>query len=237
MLSLDVDRHEEVPARYVARALTQPEGTLALSFSNYTAFIATNQNAGWVPTFAFGVTKDVEIAASAPLRYDEGLRDWTYLDPIVDLTVAFFDEDDVELGARVGALIPATSHAGANVHLAVPMLWRATDVLRVDAAVEVGRSFGTPSAAGLRVPVGLTWQAASWFYTGLGGAPNVGFEGPSKTCLDAFAVFGLTLHARERAQMDISVRLFAENVGAGDRGKALDGGGATINAGFFPDIY
>lgn len=237
MLSRDVERHEEVPARYVARALTQPEGTLALAFSNYTAFIATNQNVGWVPTFAFGVTKEVEIAASAPLRYDEGVGDWTFLDPMVDLTFAFLDADDVELGARVGALIPATSSAGVGGRLAIPMLWRATEALRVDAAVEVGRSFGTPKASGLRVPVGLTWQAAKWFYTGLGGAPNVGLEGPSKTCLDAFAVIGLTLHARERAQMDINVRLFAENVGAGDRGKTLDGGGAIISAGFFPDIY
>jgi hypothetical protein len=226
-----------MPAEFVKRALTQPEGTLSLSFANYSAFIATTQSVGWVPVFAFGITSDVEVAVSAPLRYDEGLGDWTYLDPIGDVTLKLAEADDWEVGVRAGALIPVTSDAGAALRLGVPLLLRVAESLRVDAAAEVMWTFGKPTSAGIRVPVGVTWQAASWFFTGLGAAPNIGVGGRSKTALDPFALLGLTLGARERAQMDITARLFVENLGAGDRGKFADGAGAVITAGFFPDIY
>lgn len=235
--SLAVDRRLEAPAAYVERALTQPEGTLSLAFANYAAFIGTTQSVGWVPVFAFGVTSDVEFAVSAPLRYDEGLRDWTFLDPIVDLMFKVSDSDDLEIALRAGALFPVTSEAGTALRLGVPLLYRFTNTLRLDAAAELMWTFGKPTAAGVRFPVGLTWQAASWFYTGLGGAPNVGVSGSGKTGVDPFALVGLTLGARGRAQMDVSVRFFAENLGAGDEGKLADGAGTIISVGFFPDLY
>jgi hypothetical protein len=226
-----------MPAEYVDRALTQPEGTLSLSFANYSAFIATAQSVGWVPVFAFGITSDVEFAVSAPLRYDEGVGDWTYLDPIGEVTFKVAEADAWEVGVRAGILLPVTSNAGAALRLGVPLLLRLGDSLRVDAAAEVMWTFGKPTSAGIRVPVGLTWQAASWLFTGLGAAPNIGVGGRSKTGLDPFALLGLTLGARERAQMDVTARFFVENLGAGDRGKFADGAGTIITVGFFPDIY
>ncbi len=235
--SLAVDRRLETPAEYVDRALTQPEGTLSLSFANYNAFSGTSQSVGWVPVFAFGITSDVEFSASAPLRYDEGLGDWTYLDPIGELTFKVVESEGWEAGLRVGVLLPVTSNAGAAVRLGVPVLLRLTDVLRLDAAAELMWTFQKPKSAGVRVPVGLTWQPASWLFTGLGAAPNVGVGGRSKTSVDPFALLGVTLGARERAQMDISARVFIENLGAGEGDKSWDGVGAVITAGFFPDIY
>lgn len=235
--SLAVDRRLETPAEYVDRALTQPEGTLSLSFANYNAFSGTSQSVGWVPVFAFGITSDVEFSASAPLRYDEGLGDWTYLDPIGELTFKVVESEGWEAGLRVGVLLPVTSNAGAAVRLGVPVLLRLTDVLRLDAAAELMWTFEKPKSAGVRVPVGLTWQPASWLFTGFGAAPNVGVGGRSKTSVDPFALLGVTLGARERAQMDISARVFIENLGAGEGDESWDGVGAVITAGFFPDIY
>lgn len=226
-----------MPAEYVERALTQPEGTLSLSFANYLAFIATAQSVGWVPVFAFGITSDVELAVSAPLRYDEGLADWTFLDPIGEVTVKIAESDDWEAGVRAGVMLPVTSEAGAALRFAVPLLLRVGESLRVDAAGELMWTFDKPTSAGIRVPVGLTWQAAPWLFAGLGAAPNVGVGGRSKTSVDPFATLGLTLGARDRAQMDITARFFVENLGAGDRGKFADGAGTVITAGFFPDIY
>jgi hypothetical protein len=234
---LDVDRYAEVPAAYVQRSLTQPEGTFGLAFANYSAFIAATEAVGWVPVFAFGVTSGFEVSVSAPLRYDEGLRDWAFLDPIPELTLHLFDSSELEVGLRAGAVLPVTSDSGTTFRLGVPLLWRAVDLLRVDAGAEVGWTFTRPRAAGVRIPLSATVQVAPWLFTGLGGAPNFGVGAGGKTAVDAHALLGLTLGARERAQLDITVRFFAENIGDGDDGQFADGAGTVITFGFFPDIY
>lgn len=219
------------------RSLTQPEGTFGLSFANYSAFIAATEAVGWVPVFAFGVTADFEVSVSAPLRYDEGLRDWAFLDPIPELTYHLFDSAELEVGVRGSAVVPVTSNSGTALRLGVPLLWRAADVLRVDAGAEVSWTFTRPRAAGVRIPVGATVQVAPWLFTGLGGAPNIGLGGGGKTAVDAHGLLGVTLGARERAQLDITVRFFAENIGDGDEGQFADGAGTVITFGFFPDVY
>lgn len=232
-----VDRYREVPGEYVKRSLTMPEGTFGMAFANYSAFVDTSQSVGWVPVFAFGVTSDFEIAISAPLRYDEGLGDWAGLDPIPELTFHVSDSEELEVGIRTGVIVPVTSDAGASLRLGVPLLWHAASTLRIDAGAEVLWTFTRPVSSGLRVPLAATLQVARWLYAGLGAAPNVGLGGRSKTTLDANALFGLTLEARERAQADLTLRVFAENLGSGDAGKFSDGAGVIVSLAFFPDVY
>lgn len=230
-------RQRQMPGDYVARPLTLPEGTFELTLNNHVAFVDAAEVVGWVPSFAFGVTSEFELGMSAPLRYNESLRDWTKLDPLVHVAQQWWDTPELEAAARLAVLIPLTSKSDVQIEVGVPFLWHATSSLRVDAAVNGVIALEDPTQAAVNVPLGVTLQAASWLFTGLSATPNVGLTSQRKFGVDAAARLGLTLQARGSAQVDLMATLFAENIGTGRDGQTTDGIGTTFTAAFYPDTY
>src|SRR5690606_25309532 len=126
-------QHRGMPGDFVARPLTLPQGSLRFAFTYYAAFIDATEALGWMPSLAVGITSDLEVGFEVPVRYDDGVEEWTMLDPIPHVVWRWFDTPNLEIGARVRALIPATSNIGAAVNLGVPLSWNAHSALQLDA--------------------------------------------------------------------------------------------------------
>src|SRR5690606_33086998 len=93
-------QHRGMPGDFVARPLTLPQGSLRFAFTYYAAFIDATEALGWMPSLAVGITSDLEVGFEVPVRYDDGVEEWTMLDPIPHVVWRWFDTPDLEIGAR-----------------------------------------------------------------------------------------------------------------------------------------
>lgn len=224
-----------MPGDFVARPLTLPGGSIALAFTYYAAFIDATEALGWMPSLSIGITSDIEVGFEVPVRYDEGINEWAMLDPIPHVAWRWFDRSDIEIAARVWALIPATSNIGAVLGVGVPFSWEAHSVLQLDAIPQLELGLEDPAPTQLAVPIALTVQAAPWLFTGVQAGPDIGLS-EGGIAIDGHVILGLTLQTWDTAHLDVSARFFVENAGAGQDDRFSDGAGTIISVGFFPHL-
>jgi hypothetical protein len=232
-----VDREEVMPGRMVARPLTLPKGTFHLGFTSTSAFIGTEPASANAPWFSLGLTSRVEIGISAPLRYDQQIKDWTGVEPIPHVAATLYAADAWELGARAEVRIPTRVDTSPLARLSVPALIRINDSLRVDVGLQGELGFEARTEASLRVPFAATVQFTDWFFSRIRGAGEFGLTSDRTSGLDAGLLFGVTHQTGGQANVDLTLELFAENIGGGRNDRFSDGGGLLVSFGFFPELY
>jgi len=232
-----VDRTRTLPGDVVARPLTLPRGTFVFAFDATSVFLDTAPLTTFVPSFALGVTEALELGVGAPTRYDQGEDAWTALDPAFRAAYTLFDDERFELAARAVALAPAASSAAPFLELGAPVLWHAHRRVRVDTGVAVEIAFDDDLETSLRVPLGLTVQAAPWLFVGAQGTADVGLSGGRDTGVDGEVFVGLTVQRGGQGYFDVVGRFFIDDLGAGVDGNLSNGGGFAGGVRFYPEAW
>ncbi len=231
------DRREEMPGNVAARPLSLPRGTLFLEFSFYNVVIDHEPVSARVPSFAWGITERVELGVTAPLRFDDGLVDWTALDPTPHLLVTALDRERFELGVRLATVIPASSAAYTQLALSVPVRVHTSSQWRIDAEPRMEWSAQKDVGLLLGLWMGAFVQATPALYLGLSAGPELALGPQRQSGVDARFTLGTMLQSRERARVDLEGQFFFENLGGGAPGHFSDGGGFNVALRFYPEMY
>ncbi len=230
-------RREWMPAQYVERPITLPNGTFQMRFTDTAAFIDASERAGWVPEFSLGITSEVEFGVSAPLRYIPSNAKWSALNPTPHLAFAFVDSLEQAAALRASALIPVGTDVDYQLQLQLPIHWRFGNFVRLEFGAEGNVGLAEDVQVNFRAPLGASVQVAQWLFVGLEVAPDVGLHGEQATGADGRVLLGLTFQTRGRAHIDLLGSFFVENAGAGSEGAFSDGAGTLFSFAFFPELY
>lgn len=231
------DRHDEMPAQMVARPLSLPRGTLQLEWALYGVFVDHAPTTAHMPSFTWGIHDRIEFGLTGPFRFDDGLNDWTALDPTPHLLITALDWEAIEWGIFGSVLIPGSNDTKPQITFALPLLVHASERWRFDANPRVEWSSEKGIGSHLGLWLGASYQATRALYLGVDAGPELGLGKRRDSGVDARLTVGATMQTRERALVDVEGAFFFENLGGGPPDHFSDGGGFTASIRFFPEMY
>ncbi len=226
-----------MPGDFVARPVTLPKGTFLMEFGQGLVLWDTTPESALAPKFALGITESVEIGVDAPLHYDPGVNEWAALHPRPHVAATWIDHDDYELGTRIVGLVPARPPVEPSLALEVPLLWRLSEVARLDIAPAFHVGLGDEQTLVARLRAQGSWQLSRSAFAGLAGSAQIGFVDSRDSGFDPEVFLGFTHQNYGRSFVDFVTRVFAQGIGGADEGHVSKGAGFAVALTFYPELY
>lgn len=159
-----------LPMRYAERPLTLPRGTVRIDAT----FAITSQErealdrqtyVSFLGVAGFGVTDDIELGVIAlPLQISPEGR---FNDPGLYGLLRILSTDSLDLGLQLEATVPVRDSSAFSNALSGRVLWRASEIFRLDFAASLVAFYQDPIETSLRFPIVGTFQLTESFFLGV----------------------------------------------------------------------